>query len=73
MSHSRRQSPYPVDCFELDGKGPQSYDKPGGFIKAGESPVRERSLAGKTNKTDEELRRKGKRDDGGTRRPRSEM
>ncbi|KAF9781792.1 hypothetical protein BJ322DRAFT_1144605 [Thelephora terrestris] len=38
------------------GKGPQSYDKPVGFVKAGESPVQdERSLAGKTNKTDEEL------------------
>lgn len=38
------------------GKGPQTYDKPVGFVKAGESPVSdERSLAGKTNKTDEEL------------------
>jgi len=38
------------------GKGPQSYDKPVGFVKAGESPVSdERSLAGKTTKTDEEL------------------
>ena len=38
------------------GKGPQSYDKPIGFVKAGESPVSdERGLAGRTNKSDEEL------------------
>lgn len=38
------------------GKGPQSYDKPVGFVKAGESPVPdEKNLAGKTNKSDEEL------------------
>ena len=49
------------------GKGPQSYDKPVGFVKAGESPVPdERSLAGKHNKTDEELeaeRREARRRD----------
>ena len=49
------------------GKGPQSYDKPVGFVKAGESPVQdERSFAGKTNKTDEELeaeRREARRRD----------
>ena len=38
------------------GKGPQSYDKPVGSVRAGESPVSdERSLAGKAVKTDEEL------------------
>lgn len=38
------------------GKGPQSYDKPVGFVKAEESPVPdERGSAGKTSKTDEEL------------------
>ena len=38
------------------GKGPQSYDKPVGFVKAEESPVPdERGFAGKTSKTDEEL------------------
>lgn len=49
------------------GKGPQSYDKPVGFVKAGGSPVPdERGLVGKTNKTDEELegeRREARRRD----------
>jgi hypothetical protein len=41
-----------VDRFEWDAKGPQSYHNP---VKAGGSSVRERNLAGKTNRTAEEL------------------
>ena len=38
------------------GNGPQSYDKPVGFVKAGEGPTSDgRNLVGKTSKTDEEL------------------
>lgn len=40
------------------GKGPQGYDKPIGFVKAGENGSgkgEDRQLAGKSTKTDEEL------------------
>jgi hypothetical protein len=36
-------------------QGPQSYDKPIGFVETGEGSARDKSLAGKTNQTDDEL------------------